>query len=496
MTIKNKLLIFSSIIILVTILGVITFIYFTARENLNNNIEIRAKLYKENFHSLLEVEKNKLKIILKDYANWEELGEMAVIKKDSDWIKENLYPWVKLHFDFDLVLLVKNNGEVIVNSFVDSLDYKYFILKDEKEKSGFYVSNRGLILFSTSGVFDNEGENFYNAYLTFGYLIDDKILNEYKRILDMDLQLITENYIISTNPNIKRFELNEEKKPYQYIDSYICTFMPILNDKGEKIADFHIHKFDDIPNKIIKSIYNGILIATILTFVSAFLINLLIIYNMLKPLIRFENLAKKVADGKYEIKINFERKDEIGNLAKTFKKMIEEISKREKELKREKEKLLESSYRDPLTEIYNRKYLMEYVEKLIDEGRKFSIIFLDLDNFKLIDDILGHKTGDEILKKIALWFQNNLRKSDIVARYGGDEFCMIFHDVDKKKSEEIINRLYNLFTLENFYPEQIPIGFSYGIATYPDDATDLDKLLSLADHKMYQMKELRFKKEQ
>jgi sensor domain CHASE-containing protein len=186
MTIKNKLLIFSSIIILVTILGVITFIYFTARENLNNNIEIRAKLYKENFHSLLEVEKNKLTIILKDYANWEELGEMAVIKKDSDWIKENLYPWIKQHFGFDLVLLVKNNGEVIVNSFFDSLDYKYFILKEEKEKSGFYVSNRGLILFSTSGVFDNEGKKFYNAYLTFGYLINEKVLNEYKNFLDMD----------------------------------------------------------------------------------------------------------------------------------------------------------------------------------------------------------------------------------------------------------------------------------------------------------------------
>ncbi|MBC7194612.1 MAG: diguanylate cyclase, partial [Caldisericia bacterium] len=294
---------------------------------------------------------------------------------------------------------------------------------------------------------------------------------------------------------IKIFTINEQKRPYQYINNFICTFIPILNEEGLKIAEFHIHKFDDIPTKIIKSIYQGILIATILTFISAFIINILIVFNVLKPLIRFEGLAKKISDGKYEIKINFERDDEIGSLAKSFKKMVQEISKRENELKKEKEKLIESSYKDPLTEVYNRKFLIEYVEKLINENRKFSIVFLDLDNFKLIDDILGHKTGDEILKKIASWFQNNLRKDDFVSRYGGDEFCFILHDVDKKKSEEIIDRLYKLFTLENFYPEDIPIGFSFGIASFPEDADNLDKLLSIADNKMYQMKEMRFRKD-
>lgn len=494
MTIKNKLLIFTSLIILIAILGVIIFIYFTAKEQINNNIEVRAKLYRENFNSLLEIEKSKLRVSLFDYSYWEELGEMAVLKKDSNWIKENLYPWVKEHFGFDLVLLIKDSGEVIVNSFFDNLDVSFFILKNEKEKSGFYVTNRGLILYATSGVYDNDGIKFYNAYLTFGYLINEKILNTYKNILDMDIQLITENYVISTNPKIKLYSLNEEKKPYQYVDNYICTFLPIL-DENKKIAEFHLHKYDDIPNKIIKSIYQGILIATILTFISAFIINILIVFNILKPLIRFEGLAKNISDGKYEIKINFERNDEIGNLAKSFKKMVQEISKRENELKKEKEKLIESSYKDPLTEVYNRKFLIEYVEKLMNENRKFSIVFLDLDNFKLIDDVLGHKTGDEILKKIASWFQNNLRKDDFVARYGGDEFCFILHDVDKKKSEEIVVRLYKLFTLENFYPEDIPIGFSFGIASFPEDADNLDKLLSIADNKMYQMKEMRFRKD-
>jgi diguanylate cyclase (GGDEF)-like protein len=243
------------------------------------------------------------------------------------------------------------------------------------------------------------------------------------------------------------------------------------------------------------SMYSGILIAMIITFISAFVINILVVLNILKPLIKFEGITKKIAEGRYDVKLNFNREDEIGYLAKSFKKMIEKILNRENELKKEREKLIESSYRDPLTEVYNRKYLIEYVEKLINDKRKFSIVFLDLDNFKLIDDVLGHKTGDEILKKIAIWFQNNLRKDDIVARYGGDEFCLILHDVDKKRSEEIVERLYKLFTLESFYPEDIPIGFSFGIATYPDDADNLDKLLTLADTKMYKMKELRFKQE-
>ncbi len=495
MTIKNKLLIITSLIILISILSVIVFIYFIAKNHLNNNIELRANLYKQNFVSLLQIEKNKLNITLLDYAHWDELGENAVIKKDNEWIKENLYPWVNEHFGFDLVLLVKNDGEVIINSFVNSLEYSNFILKKEKSKTGFYVSNRGLILYATSGVYDNDEKKFYNAYLTFGYLINEEVLKNYKDILDMEIQLITENYIISTDSKLKVFALKEEKKTYQYIDNYICTFLPLFDENGEKIAEFHIHKFDDIPKKIINSIYFGILIATIITLISAFVINILIVLNILKPLIRFERVAKKIAEGSYDIKLNFDRKDEIGNLARSFKKMVEKISFRERELKNDREKLMESSYRDPLTEIYNRKYFIEYVEKLINEKRKFSIVFLDLDNFKLIDDVLGHKTGDEILKKIAMWFHNNLRKDDIVARYGGDEFCFILHDVDKKKSGEIVDRLYKLFTLESFYPEEIPIGFSFGIATYPDDADSLDKLLTLADTKMYKMKELRLKKE-
>ncbi|MBC7195582.1 MAG: hypothetical protein H5U37_08000, partial [Caldisericia bacterium] len=134
MTIKNKLLIFTSLIILISIFGVITFIYITTKDHINNNIEVRAKLYRENLNSLLEIEKNKIKISLLDYSYWEELGEMAVIKKDKDWIEENLYPWVNEHFGYDLVLLIKDNGEVIVNSFIDSLDYNYFILKNENIK--------------------------------------------------------------------------------------------------------------------------------------------------------------------------------------------------------------------------------------------------------------------------------------------------------------------------------------------------------------------------
>lgn len=496
MTIRNKLLILTTFIIFISILSIIIFLYFIAKKHINNNIEYRANIYKQRFLSLLESEKNKLNLILNDYSNWEELGEFAVIKRDKNWIEENLFPWVKTHFGFDLVILIKDDGEIIVNSFIDELDYSNFILKNKKTKSSYYVSSRGLILYSTSGVYDNNGDKFYNAYLTFGYLINEKILKNYKEILDMDIQLITQNYTISTNPSIKTFPLLEEKKPYNYINNYIYTFLPIFNENGEKIAEFHIHKFDDIPKKVRDSIYSGILISMVITLISAFLINFLVVLNIIEPLIKFEAVTKKISEGKYDVKLNFEREDEIGNLARSFKKMIEKINNRESELKKEREKLIESSYRDPLTEVYNRKYLIEYVEKLINEKRKFSIVFLDLDNFKLIDDILGHKTGDEILKKIALWFQNNLRKEDIVARYGGDEFCLILHDVDKNRCEEIVERLYKLFTLESFYPEDIPIGFSFGIATYPDDADNLDKLLTLADTKMYKMKELRLKKQE
>ncbi|HRU74299.1 MAG TPA: diguanylate cyclase [Caldisericia bacterium] len=494
MRLRYKIFYINIIVIFLVIISILLIIFSLSKNILDDNIRTRVELYKNNFSNLIEIEKNNLIFHVKDYAYWEEMGIKGVINKDENWIRDNLDPWIRKNFNYDLVLLIKDNGEVIVDTPLLNLNYDDFILKKHDIVSGIKIINNLPIIFATSPVFDSNGEKFYNAYLTFGIIINENLINEWKNYLDFDFAIITENSYISTSEEIEKFQFNEIKPTYQYIHNYISTFLPIYDIEGNKIADVHIHKYDDTITKMNKTILSGIIVGGLLTIISAFIINILLISQIIKPLENLDKATKEISNGNYEIKLDYSKNDEIGHLTNSFKKMLDIIKYREKIITNEKQMAIEMSYKDPLINVFNRKYLIEKVEDLIKYEQPFSIVFLDLDNFKIINDVLGHKVGDELLKKIADWFSNNLRKDDIIARYGGDEFCLILYGLDKKSAYEVIQRLYKLFQLQSFYPEDIPIGFSYGIATFPEDSENIDKLLSIADNKMYQMKEIKFNK--
>lgn len=494
MKIRHKLFLINIFIIFIATILIIFFIFSLSKKVFDENIKIRAELYKNNFSNLIETVKKNLYLHIKDYAFWEDMGIQAVENKNKEWIEGNLDPWVRKNFNYDLLLLIKDDGEVIVDTHYYKINYNDFILKNQQIKSYFVLIDNLPFICATSPVFDSSGEKFFNAYLTFGISLNETLINDWKNYLDLDLAIITEYSYISTSEEIKRISLSENKLPYQYINNYICTFLPLYDNEGNKIADIHIHKYDEMPSKINKTILYGIFIGSIATVITAFIINIFLISYILKPLEKLAKVTKDFSKGNYYIKLNYSKDDEIGHLTNSFKRMIDKIKYREKTILNEKEMAIEMSYKDPLTNIYNRKYLIEKIEELIKKEQTFSIVFLDLDNFKVINDVLGHKVGDELLKKISSWFIDNVRKEDIVTRYGGDEFCLILYGLDKKGSNEVIERLYKHFQLQNFYPEEIPIGFSYGIASFPEDSNNIDKLLSIADNKMYQMKEIKFNK--
>jgi len=184
---------------------------------------------------------------------------------------------------------------------------------------------------------------------------------------------------------------------------------------------------------------------------------------------------------------------------KLLKNLLEEITYKYDEFIKEQEKELNDikleSNKDPLTGLHNRKFLFNYIEKIwIKENRRenfsFALIFIDLDNFKPINDNFGHEEGDKILKEVASILKENFRKSDFIIRYGGDEFIILIDlqndhisnikkiiDSLRKRIEDKLNK-YNL-------------SFSYGIAIYPKDAKNLSTLLKKADTRMYEEKKKR-----
>jgi diguanylate cyclase (GGDEF)-like protein len=162
------------------------------------------------------------------------------------------------------------------------------------------------------------------------------------------------------------------------------------------------------------------------------------------------------------------------------------------------EQLEKLSMTDPLTGLYNRRFLEARLEEEINrsqrQGKPFSLIIADLDNFKYYNDICGHLAGDKALRKAAASMRRVAREMDVVVRYGGEEFCLILPATGRKESFFVAERLRRTIEAESFPGEtNLPLGrltLSLGIATYPDDGATMNSLLAAADLSLYQAKEL------
>jgi diguanylate cyclase (GGDEF)-like protein/PAS domain S-box-containing protein len=167
----------------------------------------------------------------------------------------------------------------------------------------------------------------------------------------------------------------------------------------------------------------------------------------------------------------------------------------EKELRRDRKKFRNLSIHDNLTGLYNTRHLYRILDKLIGESKltcqPFSLVFMDMDNFKQVVDTYGHLNGSQALKEVASTIKSCIKKPCFGVAYGGDEFVIVLPGFDKvqatKKVEEIRSRMKQTTYLSQV-GHQIHLGASFGIATFPDDTDNREGLLALADQAMFHIK--------
>lgn len=164
--------------------------------------------------------------------------------------------------------------------------------------------------------------------------------------------------------------------------------------------------------------------------------------------------------------------------------------------RKEKDELIQRlAYHDALTDLPNRTLMLERIDQSLAiakrEHKKVALAFIDLDNFKIVNDSLGHLFGDQLLKQIASRLQALLREGDSIARFGGDEFVLLMNHLDSVSSaQNIIERIQDAFTQPVLLDEQqIFATASIGIAMYPDDTKDAETLIRYADAAMYRAKD-------
>lgn len=150
---------------------------------------------------------------------------------------------------------------------------------------------------------------------------------------------------------------------------------------------------------------------------------------------------------------------------------------------------------DQLTGFYNHRYVHERLGEEVVRAqrarRPLSVLMVDLDDFKLVNDTFGHLFGDRVLTFTAELIRSTLRMTDIAARYGGDEFAVILPDTDPVEARRTAERLVEAFRDHPFVGEQrgpVPIAASIGIATFPDDGRTATELIAVADDALYRVK--------
>jgi len=145
--------------------------------------------------------------------------------------------------------------------------------------------------------------------------------------------------------------------------------------------------------------------------------------------------------------------------------------------------LADEARRDPLTGLWNRRLLegrLEYeVTRHRRNGSPLSVLVLDLDGFKAVNDELGHPVGDELLKQVAAAISDTVREMDTVVRQGGDEFCVVAPETDAVEGAELAERLKA--ALRELVAGGVPVSASAGVATFPADASSAELLLAQAD---------------
>ncbi len=177
------------------------------------------------------------------------------------------------------------------------------------------------------------------------------------------------------------------------------------------------------------------------------------------------------------------------------KHQLEQIERQRNQLLVDEARLKELSLRDPLTGLFNRRYMEETFEREIRRAiRKqlpLTVIMADIDGFKTINDSVGHVLGDNTLVKVSSFLAKSIRASDVACRYGGDEFCLILQDCSL---EEGIKRAHAMRREMNnipFDPKEAGtnrITLSFGVSAFPDDGLTREALISAADCALYSSK--------
>ncbi|SEK05590.1 putative bifunctional diguanylate cyclase/phosphodiesterase [Paraburkholderia diazotrophica] len=328
------------------------------------------------------------------------------------------------------------------------------------------------------------------AWVAMGFVIDDKTARDIATLTSLDVSFLDRlsdgrwSVLASSMPDARHAHASIA----DIADENYATRVVLLQSGGETIAVMLQRSLHEITAPFHR-------LQSVLAFITAVGVLLSIVGSMLtarsvtRPVQALMHFSRRVESGNYDQPIEVSHQDELGKLAKAFNHMQQAISERERHI-------TELAYMDRLTGLANRAMFNDRLQAGIEHARAqaddgdapltFSVMMMDLDRFKYVNDTLGHPIGDQLLCEVATRLRNALHSKDLVARLGGDEFGVLLpaddNDGAQRVAAHLIKTLEVPITIEG---QLVDVGASIGIVTWPQHGADMNVLMRRADIAMY-----------
>lgn len=474
-----------------------------------------------------------LDTIVMDWAVWDNSYQF-MIDKNPEYIKANLSEDTLNNLKVNIMLFIDNKGNLVHGEGYDlqkkeSVPIDEALLKYIKDhsllqnndvkyrKSGIITLNgKDLILLSICPILTSAGEGPINGYIVLGANFTEKKIADIGEELSSEIKL---TFLKDFEYDRKFFDLKDDKIQIDAVSDQKIIGRAFLDDiDGKHLLLLSIEKNRDINNIGEAGIKATLWLLLGLFFLFAIIITVILDRGILLRFQELSNDIRKIGEGK-DLSVRLKRQnidDELTDVSNEINGMLGALersqlflSKSESALKKAIEKLQDEvlehektqeqikyiAYHDTLTGLPNRNLLNELLVHSITLAERnnkcMAVLFLDIDGFKMINDIKGHGMGDQILQEVAERLLKTLRKSDVIARHGGDEFIVIIEELDNCSGVELIaNKIINCFQ-EPFHLENQDyfLTTSVGVAVYPADGQTPDMLIKNADIAMYKAKE-------
>lgn len=371
----------------------------------------------------------------------------------------------------------------------------YYGLDEVRNKSVITYHFMHNKLYCKSHYTINKGNSLKDvaAHIEMSYLMGEKYLDKLSKDLNMDVSFSKDMYYMKDSINILDQGVHGDIRVLQTDKNYFVA--PYIKTQDKYI--FFVFKLDKtfLLNTLSDSRYKLLFIMLIVAIVIIFILQYTFSKRLYIPISKLMQQIKRVEDRDYSAFTELNSGDELGLISKNINQLAKTISTRESQLLESRSNLEHLSNHDTLTDTPNRRLFMWRLEHAIQNAKrnenKVAVIFLDLDQFKQINDTLGHDVGDELLKEVAKRLSTNIRTVDTLARIGGDEFNVLVENVkDISGLESIVTKLLDGFK-EPFscLNHSINITTSIGVSIYPDDGEDITTLIKNADLAMYKSKD-------